>query len=85
MRVRVRFFASHRERLGTDRVELDLPTSATVGELGRELARRYPAVAGSLGAARYAVNREYVPDATALREGDEVAIIPPVAGGGTGW
>lgn len=45
--------------------------------LGREVAlfRRYPSVPPA------AVNREYVDSETILRDGDEVAFLPPVAGG----
>ena len=86
MIVRARFFASHRERLGTDRLELKLPDGASIADLVGRLVGLCPDVLPVLKAARFAVNREYVPETTVLSPGDEVAFIPPVAGGGIpGW
>lgn len=85
MRVRVRFFASHREQVGTGRYELDLPSESTVGDLLRRVLEAHPALLPLIGIARVAVNREYAPATTVLHDGDEVAIIPPVAGGGRTW
>ena len=74
MRVSVRLFAGLRERAGTARVELDgvehVDEVWAKLDLGDEPA-------GLL----YAVNREYVERGAALRDGDEVALIPPVSGG----
>jgi molybdopterin synthase catalytic subunit len=82
MVVRVRLFAMLRERAGRDSVELQLQPGATVAdalaalseqEPLRELLQRLPVT--------MAVNRDYAQAATALREGDELALIPPVSGG----
>jgi MoaE-MoaD fusion protein len=74
VRVTVRLFAGLRERAGTGRLELeDVERVADVWPrlgLGDEPA-------GLL----YAVNRAYVERGAALRDGDEVALIPPVSGG----
>jgi molybdopterin converting factor subunit 1 len=82
MLIRTRFFAVHRERLGTDRLEIELPAQATVADLVEDVVRRHPDLVTVLRSARFAVNREYVPATTVLKPGDEVAFIPPVAGGG---
>jgi molybdopterin converting factor subunit 1 len=82
LRVRTRFFASHREALGLDRLELDLPDEATVADLVDRLTEQFPNVGAAVRLARYAVNRVYLPATTVLHAGDEVAFIPPVAGGG---
>jgi molybdopterin synthase catalytic subunit len=80
--IHVRLFAILRERAGRDRVEVRLAKGATVRDaleaLGAEhglgeLIARLPVVA--------AVNREYVPTDSALADGDELALIPPVSGG----
>lgn len=78
MRIRSLFFASYRDLLGTEELEFELPEGSTVSELtglvrarGGALPER-PVVA---------VNREYVSPDTRLKDGDEVAFIPPVAGG----
>ena len=74
MRVTIRLFAGLRERAGTGRRELeDVARVADVWprlELGDEPP-------GLL----YAVNREYADRDFELRDGDEVALIPPVSGG----
>jgi len=73
MAVTVRLFAGLRERAGWARRELDAATVADVWpalDLGDEPN-------GLL----YAVNREYAERDRELRDGDEVALIPPVSGG----
>jgi len=74
MRVTVRLFAGLRERAGTARVELeDVATVADVWpRLG--LGEEPPGLL-------LALNREYVGRERELRDGDEVALIPPVSGG----
>jgi MoaE-MoaD fusion protein len=83
--VTVRLFAMLRERAGRDAFELELADGATVADaldalrvqdgLG-DVLERMPV--------RAAVNREYVADGTPLAAGDELALIPPVSGGGEG-
>ncbi len=80
MRVRCLFFAAYRDILGAEQLELELTEGSTLGALIEE-------VRGRAGAALLprqlvvAVNREYARAETVLRDGDEVAFIPPVAGG----
>src|SRR5690606_34419060 len=81
MRVRVLYFAVFRERLGTDEEALELADAATVSAAIDELASRHEAIAALRGRFRVAVNHELVGDDHVLRDGDEVALIPPVAGG----
>jgi molybdopterin converting factor subunit 1 len=82
LRVRTRFFAAHREVLGIDRLEVELPEAATVADLVDRLIDQFPNAGAPIRLARYAVNRVYLPPSTVLHAGDEVAFIPPVAGGG---
>ncbi len=81
MRVHLMLFAILREQTGTSEIDLDLPTGATVAAASQQIGRRFPVLAGGLQRVAYAVNRSYVPASTVLREGDELAIIPPVSGG----
>jgi molybdopterin converting factor subunit 1 len=78
--VRVRFFASLRERLRASEVERAVPCGATVADLVDALHGDFPALAGS-GRLSIAVNAEYVDRGHVLADGDEVALIPPVSGG----
>lgn len=79
MIVSVRCFSTVRELFGVDALEVQLPDSATLADLEAELTRRRPDFA-RLPLAR-AVNRAYATKTTVLREGDEVAFIPPISGG----
>jgi molybdopterin synthase catalytic subunit len=81
MVVKVLYFASFRERAGRDEELRTLPEGVRVGELWETLAREVPALAAFGTTPPAAVNREYVAAGTRLREGDEVAFLPPVAGG----
>ena len=81
MKVQVRFFAVYRERAGCDTIALEMPDGATVSDLTEEMRRRFPDLASASTALVVAVNAEYANPRTPLRDGDEVALIPPVSGG----
>lgn len=81
MQVRVRLFAGLHDVAGARSVTIDLPDGATVAELRDELSRRYPALAPHLPTAVCAVDEDYVDVGHELRDGDDVALIPPVSGG----
>ena len=81
MRVRVLYFAVVRERLRRDHESIELPDGATVAALLDELDRRHPGIAGLRRHLQVARNRDLVRLEAALADGDEVALIPPVAGG----
>jgi molybdopterin converting factor subunit 1 len=81
MHVRLRFFASVREKLRRSEATCALPDSATVGDLLDQLCREHTALADVRGTLRVAVNQEYVDLRHPLSDNDEVALIPPVSGG----
>lgn len=78
--ITVRLFGRHRELAGGPEITVELLGGATVGELRRALAA-HPVLADLTGGAAIAVNRRYAPDEASVFPGDEVAVIPPVAGG----
>ncbi len=80
--VTVLLFAAHRELAGgrADTV-VTLPERSTVDALLAELRARGGGWASLPRRAAVAVNRRYASGDTVLAEGDEVALIPPVAGG----
>jgi molybdopterin synthase sulfur carrier subunit len=78
MRVRLRFFASLRERLGRT-VERSAPDGASVGAVWRALVAERPELAAIK--VRFAVDETYVAASHRLADGDEVAVFPPVSGG----
>jgi molybdopterin synthase catalytic subunit len=79
--VRVRLFAIQRELAGTREVPLDLADGATVADAWEALMTTYPVLAPGRSSLRFARNGAYADEATALDDGDEVAMIPPVSGG----
>lgn len=81
MTVRSLFFATYRDLAGAEELEVELPAASTVRDLVRELRAARPGLAALPEHPAVAVNLEYAPLSTALADGDEVAFIPPVAGG----
>jgi molybdopterin synthase catalytic subunit len=81
MQVTVKLFGSLREATGSKELSVRLPEGARLGELAALLAREHAAFAAMRARLRAAVNHEVVADDLALGEGDEVAFLPPVAGG----
>jgi molybdopterin synthase catalytic subunit len=81
VRVEILYFAVLRERVGRDRETIELPEGADVGAARALIAARHPAVESLLPRVQAAVNRTIAKDATRLSDGDELALLPPVAGG----
>jgi MoaE-MoaD fusion protein len=81
MKVTVLYFAVFRERLRTDTETVELPDGAGLAALIDALEARHEAVRALRGRYRVAVNQVMTPPDVALADGDEVALIPPVAGG----
>jgi len=81
VRISVLYFAVFRERIGRDEEPLELPAGATVADAVTALAARHAAIAQLRGKFRVAVNQEFADDDHALADRDELALIPPVAGG----
>jgi molybdopterin converting factor subunit 1 len=81
MIVKVLYFASFRESVGRDEENRPLPDGARVADLWDGLSREVPHFAAFRSMPAAAVNREYADPGKILRDGDEVAFLPPVAGG----
>ena len=76
----VLLFASLAEACGGPSLSVTLERGATVGRL-RQLVLADPRLAPSAAQLRVAVNQAFAADDLGLEPGDEVALIPPVAGG----
>jgi molybdopterin synthase catalytic subunit len=81
MRIRVRYFAVVRERLRREEDELELPAGATVTAGMDRLCEREPVVGALRKHLQVAVNQQVVASDHVLADGDELALLPPVAGG----
>ena len=82
MTLRVRLFARAKDLVGADSIGVEAPPGTTVGELRRRLGSEYPALAGILAHSLLAVNEEFADDTLPLPADAEVALLPPVSGGG---
>jgi molybdopterin converting factor subunit 1 len=78
--VTVLLFASYADKLGTDRLALELSDGATVGDVVTRI-RQMPGADALPPRPLVAVNERYAKSDVAIAAGDEIAIIPPVAGG----
>lgn len=81
MRCNVLLFAGIAEALGTDHLALELAEGSTVAEALNALCRDHQTIASARESLAVAVNERYHPNTTTLRDGDTIAIIPPVSGG----
>jgi sulfur-carrier protein len=82
MRVKVRLFAQLRDLAGGGDLDCTVAgDEASVQDVWGALLREHPALASFTRAMSTAVNLEYARLDTPVRDGDEVAFLPPVSGG----
>lgn len=81
MKIHVRLNGALRAEARLDRLTLELPPGATVADVLTELSGRMPPAAPLLARAVAVVAGTHVPGERALAEGDEVALLMPIAGG----
>jgi len=79
--VRVLLFATYAELAGRTLVELSLPAPATVQDVLLRLRALLPGAQGLPEQPLTAVNRTHARLTTPVRDGDEIAFLPPLAGG----
>ena len=80
MTVTLLLFASYAEALGASSLDMELPGDSTVGDV-LTAVRAHPGAERLPPSPLVAVNQRYATLDSVVREGDEVALIPPVAGG----
>jgi MoaD family protein len=81
MKVRAEFYSRLRGIVGASGLEVALEDSATVNDLMQELYARYPKLREFEKSTLFGIGLEFVERNYQLREGDVVAIMPPVQGG----
>jgi molybdopterin converting factor subunit 1 len=81
MKVRLLYFAVLRDITGKNEDQIDLPEGTRAADVWNRLRAQHAELAGYERPPMTAVNESYVSAEEILREGDEVAFIPPVAGG----
>jgi molybdopterin synthase catalytic subunit len=81
MRVRVLFFGMLKDLSGKSGDLLELAEDATVRDVLAHYESQIPQLKESLPSLALAVNQEYAGPGTKLKDGDEIALLPPVSGG----
>jgi molybdopterin synthase catalytic subunit len=81
MRVRLLFFAVLRDIAGRGDAELELPEGMRARDVWQQLRAQHAQLAAYEQPPLTAINESYASPDDVLREGDELAFIPPVAGG----
>jgi molybdopterin converting factor subunit 1 len=81
MRIRILLFARLRDIVGREVLERHVEEGATLQGVWAALAGEFPELARYTSSISGAVNEEYARMSAPVREGDEVAFLPPVSGG----
>lgn len=83
MQVKVLYFAKSREVAQLSEEQFTLEAGATTQQLLSALITRHPGLEGVMRTCVLALNQEYLAQdqSAGLKEGDEVAVIPPLSGG----
>ncbi len=81
MKIKVKFFASYKEAVGRDELDLDMEDESDVSQLLEAVKAIHPAIGELIEPLIVSVNKEYADFDKVLKEGDEVALLPPVSGG----
>ena len=81
MKVHVLFFGVLKEVAGCSSETVELPEDSSARSVLAKLVETYPRIRESLGSIAIAVNQQYCGPDTKLRDGDEIALLPPVSGG----
>ena len=82
MQVRVLFFGVLKDLAGRSSDLLSLPDHASAADVLSHYEQRLSAMKGNLSSIAISVNQEYARPEMKLHSGDEVALLPPVSGGG---
>ena len=81
MRVKIRLFARLRDIVGSAEVERDVPGEATLRGVWSALAAEFDELRPYTTSVSGAVNGDYARMDAQVKDGDEVAFLPPVSGG----
>jgi molybdopterin synthase sulfur carrier subunit len=81
IQITVKLFAIFQEVFATDEIQVKLNSGASVSEIFDRLVSQHPNLEQWRSLTRYAINLNFAEPDTILKNGDEVALIPPVSGG----
>ena len=81
MNIKVLFFASFREIVGSPSLNLTVDDDCTTQSLFEILCGLHPQLRLGADQVSVAINKNYVCATSPLKDGDEVAYLPPISGG----
>ncbi len=81
MKVKVLYFSSIKDRIKKREEVLEIPENTAVSQFIEIIKQKHPEISDLIDKVMIAVNEEYTSNETRLKEGDIIAIIPPVSGG----
>ena len=81
MKIRILFFAQARDRAGHAERQIELPAGSRVADLKHRVRAEHPALEPLWAHLAIAVDGRLVEDGAPLKDGAEVALLPPVSGG----
>lgn len=82
MKVTVLFFGAAKEIVGAEQIEFDLPPQISAAAAFEQLLEKYSTLREKFGKSLlFSVNQEYANGEEIVKDGDELAIFPPVSGG----
>ena len=81
MKVKVQLFAEFRRLTGSDRVEVEVSATATVGEVVEAVRMKFPLLRNYEKNTLVAKGLEFAEANEPVHEGDEISLMPPVMGG----
>lgn len=81
MKLNVLLFAQAQQLAGAEKIEVELKSGSTVGDLRQAIETSSPELAAILKRSSIALDQEYAVDADVVKADAEVALIPPVSGG----
>lgn len=81
MHINLLLFATVKDKVGQSRLSLELPDAAMIVDAKAKLSRDFPAAARSIETAIAALNEEFSQPDAMLKDGDTLALFPPVSGG----
>ncbi len=81
IRISILYFANVKDATGVRKDAIDLPQDTPIKKLLTKISITYPNIKGMLNNIQISVNYKVVNMNTILKDGDEVALLPPISGG----
>jgi molybdopterin converting factor subunit 1 len=81
VRVKVQLFARLRELAGGGEYDCDVPAGSSVADVWRAVSERHSSLQPFSNAISCALNADFARMSATVKDGDEVAFLPPVSGG----